>query len=681
MAPINLLENIRSVNERLQRQDKAIAAILQRLDMPALETFGEIKAPVVAPSAALPVAAPIKKEPYQYRPLDAKKNEIRLLSLAGCNNPNDPVRLELLHISLDWTMTGGTMKSEEGRASQSYKALSYCWGAPLFDGKAVLHGHEFPITKSLEAGLKRLRYGDGEKLTANVRDLTVVKQYFWVDQLCKVPKDLLYDITNKRGINQSDIEERNSQITLMRRIYKKARQVIVWLGVEADDSETAVQVLSEIGRYVKLGPGEKAVEYPELSDQQKQKNWNAVRAFYQRDWWQRSWIRQEIALTRLPNMLCGKSSILYTTVIDAVRYMGFLSAVPDERNSSAAGLPFGYHANQLAKLANLVSNGDKFASLSEVLMVSRGSKATDPRDMVYAVLGMADPERHSLVPDYRSPMREIYIEATKAALPADRHLQLLGACQNPNRLNGLPSWVPNLTENWTSFPFEGNHTFRGIAWNQPTMQFVGEELHVRGFHSDKIEFVSDMVNADDDGPQLDAICAKWKGAVSEASQTKKLSSRDKDINTDLLGGRPERAWIEFLSIMADGANELVYDAQGQVANDAEPAKLVDSPNVRLAHAHVGLETEQIPRSKRKLRAAMRKNCVGRRLFTSKAGTVGLAPGDARAGDSIAILHGAQFPYILRKSDGKNYVIVGDAWLPVYTRGSAASSNSKMICIV
>ena len=168
----------------------------------------------------------------------------------------------------------------------------------------------------------------------------------------------------------------------------------------------------------------------------------------------------------IPLMLCGSSSINYTTAIDAVRYMGFIGGVLDGRNSSAEasgrGLPFGYHANQLAALASTVSNGDNFASLSEVLAISRGSKATDPRDMVYAVLGMADPEVYKLTPDYRSSVREVYVAAAKAALlGGDRHgIKLLNVCQNPERRNTLPSWTPNLTENWTIFPFETNNMFR-----------------------------------------------------------------------------------------------------------------------------------------------------------------------------------------------------------------------------
>jgi hypothetical protein len=162
--------------------------------MPPLESYAQLKAPVAAPPvaptlkpvAAVPVMVHVKKEPYQYRPLDATKSEIRILALQGCNDPSEPIRLEVLHVSLDMTTAESVrMRSEETTAFKPYTALSYCWGAPKFDGKVVLSGHEVSVTESLAAGLKRLRYGDGKKLATSGPDLTKIKEYYWIDQICE----------------------------------------------------------------------------------------------------------------------------------------------------------------------------------------------------------------------------------------------------------------------------------------------------------------------------------------------------------------------------------------------------------------------------------------------------------------------------------------------------------------
>jgi hypothetical protein len=53
----------------------------------------------------------------------------------------------------------------------------------------------------------------------------------WIDGIC---------------INQTDIEERNSEVLLMPSIYKIASPAIDWLGPSADNSDSAVEMISGI---------------------------------------------------------------------------------------------------------------------------------------------------------------------------------------------------------------------------------------------------------------------------------------------------------------------------------------------------------------------------------------------------------------------------------------------------
>ena len=48
----------------------------------------------------------------------------------------------------------------------------------------------------------------------------------WIDSIC---------------INQSDLAEKSSQVNLMRRIYRKAKRVIVWLGKDGRGDHKAVE--------------------------------------------------------------------------------------------------------------------------------------------------------------------------------------------------------------------------------------------------------------------------------------------------------------------------------------------------------------------------------------------------------------------------------------------------------
>lgn len=83
--------------------------------------------------------------------------------------------------------------------------------------------HSFlPITKSLDVCLRHLRsLGQLDSLP------------IWIDQIC---------------INQSDDSEKSDQVQLMRVIYTSAKQVLVWLGPSADDSDEVMDAWIQIGQ-------------------------------------------------------------------------------------------------------------------------------------------------------------------------------------------------------------------------------------------------------------------------------------------------------------------------------------------------------------------------------------------------------------------------------------------------
>ena len=140
---------------------------------------------------------------YQYSPLPSK-DCIRLLTLNKAENPNAPIILSLEAHRLDNTI-------------RHYTALSYSWGRNR-DGDATL-SHRInidnavlAITENLFDGLRRLR-------DAHDHDLLL-----WIDAVC---------------INQTDIPERNTQVSMMADIYSRASALAIWLG-EGDEKEDRI---------------------------------------------------------------------------------------------------------------------------------------------------------------------------------------------------------------------------------------------------------------------------------------------------------------------------------------------------------------------------------------------------------------------------------------------------------
>ena len=101
-----------------------------------------------------------------------------------------------------------------------YEALSYCWG-DAHDTRAIqCNGKTFNVTANLKSALIRLRKDD-------------VPRVLWVDAVC---------------IDQSNLAERASQVSHMRSIYKRAAQVLVWLGPEDEGSDHAFPLCERIAR-------------------------------------------------------------------------------------------------------------------------------------------------------------------------------------------------------------------------------------------------------------------------------------------------------------------------------------------------------------------------------------------------------------------------------------------------
>lgn len=129
-----------------------------------------------------------------YEPLNSERNEIRILQLlAGW--PGTGIKCRLCTVSIS------------DSAVPAFEALSYTWGRAtqdrtidIVDARVV---HTLPVTDNLFAALEGLRCRIGRN------------RWLWVDAVC---------------INQSDLSERSSQVSMMGKIYSTAERVNIWLG-------------------------------------------------------------------------------------------------------------------------------------------------------------------------------------------------------------------------------------------------------------------------------------------------------------------------------------------------------------------------------------------------------------------------------------------------------------------
>lgn len=187
-----------------------------------------------------------------YRPLNVSRAEIRVLDLEPREEFDGPLRCQLRTVCLD--------------TDPEYDALSWCWGPDQDSTILFVNDQSFPCRPNLENALRSLR------------DRKVM-QTFWADAVC---------------INQSDIDEKSSQIMLMGQIYSKARTVKVWLGEATDDSDEGIDILRQL---------QHQPNFKQFSPSQIQAFVNLI----QRPWWTRIWVVQEVLLAQTVVMYCGST--------------------------------------------------------------------------------------------------------------------------------------------------------------------------------------------------------------------------------------------------------------------------------------------------------------------------------------------------------------------------------------
>ena len=173
-------------------------------------------------------------------------------------------------------------------------ALSYVWGDITKTAPINLDDAEIQITTNLLAALRRMC------AWALDNEIGLSGFYLWIDALC---------------IDQSNLQEKNNQVSLMRSIYQEASFVTMWLGEEQDDSRLAMSSIETWGKAFSAAqrtPDDRsrvAAALATVHEPFDGSSWKAIRKFLHRPYWTRIWIVQEVALAQRALLVCGESTL------------------------------------------------------------------------------------------------------------------------------------------------------------------------------------------------------------------------------------------------------------------------------------------------------------------------------------------------------------------------------------
>ncbi|KAH8595442.1 heterokaryon incompatibility protein-domain-containing protein, partial [Bisporella sp. PMI_857] len=315
---------------------------------------------------------------FEYKPISLEGPAFRLLRvLKGVDN--DPIRCQLFESKIP--------SSED---ISNYAALSYTWGSTSRPCDLIINNSKTPVTKNVYLALRDLRY--------RVKD-----RVLWVDAL---------------SINQNDKNEQGQQVQQMGSIYSKAERVIIWLGEATYNTDYVMHYMIELE--------EKSVKHAsdnqhrqEISQKQWVDIWSTVirdlrpdqknlladglQSLLRRNWFKRVWVIQETGNARAADIVCGSKSVS-ASIFALMPFL--LKITPDLHCQSVIDIMPG----SLRDSSWWAKKRDLYTMLSKF----RNSEATDPRDKIYALLGISSDTCNTdlLKADYGKNIQDVIFNTT-----------------------------------------------------------------------------------------------------------------------------------------------------------------------------------------------------------------------------------------------------------------------------
>lgn len=292
-----------------------------------------------------------QEDHFRHKPLDMEQKSIRLIQFS--QQADGELEFELQHFAFNET--------------PRYRAVSYMWGSePMWMIK--INHQPFLIKENLYNLLKTMSASDNGG-------------YLWIDQIC---------------INQTDISERNHQVSFMADVYGTAKEVIIWLGACGQEHEETAAFVNHFVVHELGSRSETATCHfrstPLLS--------HSLRCFLNNPYWSRLWIVQEILEARALTIKWGAFEVKWRAL--CAMLLGY-------RHSDTIGST----SLQLRTLAQrALCRAGVNRSVFKFMSAFCGSQCQDSRDKVYGLLAITHLKLH--VVDYARSKEEVFLDAAHA---------------------------------------------------------------------------------------------------------------------------------------------------------------------------------------------------------------------------------------------------------------------------
>lgn len=573
---------------------------------------------------------------HEYEPLSSSTS-MRLICL----------RAGTLDAPISCTMTAHPIESHP-----QYEALSYCWGDSVNSVSILCAGRMIHVTQNLWHAMRRLRQPDQERI-------------LWIDALC---------------INQQDIHERATQVGLMKEIYSQATAIVIWLGEGNETSECGIKLIRHIGENISESSNDIWCTHGPLPNPDwaatglpasDSPDWKALEALYWRAWFSRVWVIQELATARSAVVICGADSLNW-------EYFAVTSRWLATRHISALVRPTIDAQNGV--LLDEYRRTDVEHTLLNLLNRSRNSMASDPRDNVYALLGISsDFGPLDLVADYSKSAVEVFRDT--ALLYFQRGsldiLSSIGDYRWSSRLVGrLPSWVPDWSSRTHAVPFL-------------TQLRIEPHMHAGGMGKVQLQFSEDLSVMYSTGVIFDHV--RKAGPVHYVPRIEGRNVVAARLNQFY---RYQIVWVlrhweriaVHLKRYPTGESHLNAFQRTLIANASlEESRVPQSLDTYYNAFRLSYLSTNVPEFVKPDTAAatvygraVSNAAVDRRFFVTRKGYMGLGSHSTRPGDIIAVLSGGKTPYVLRKSGRALHRFLGECYVHGIMDGEALEELGQLM---
>jgi hypothetical protein len=339
-------------------------------------------------------------------------------------------------------------------------------------------------------------------------------------------------------------------------------------------------------------------------------------------------------------------------------------------------------------------NGTFPLSLFEILLATCFNHCSDPRDKIFAVLGLAKDwlEKGGPVPDYRGTTtpEKVYKRFAMWDVKKNGKIRILSCVAGHGEALCLPSWAPDWRKIENANPF--------VRYSDRTMFSASRNTSVDAWYSDHglilniMGKVVDSIKVIGSEPQFCRLMALFPFTEDSIEQLKRAQTwlqecQDQAADSDI--GMTAQRYEQFWRTMTCGLTSNAFPAPAEYASyfkkylefikfemlemSLPVERLSTETPPRIIHGlsdnHPDLQTHAL------IESSLEKWSSKRRFCTTIKGRLACVPVSAQTGDLICILHGGEVPYVLRPHGGGHYIVVGECYVDGVMHDEAFSGES------